>query len=449
MSLLDSLISYWKLNEASGNALDSHGSNTLTDVNGVSSQTGKIGNARNFERDSGQSFEADDNADFSQGSDDSFTFGVWVNAESINNYMGIVGKDDNGSNREYGCYVIGGTGVVRFYLQADMVGIEADTPLTTGNWFYLVFGYDGTLNELFISINGEPVATTSDSTGPTDGAADFTVGAIHPGLFRFDGLMDELGYWNRRLTNEEIAALYNSGSGLPYENFDEEEDVTPPTLSNIRTNSSGDTILADFSEDGCSPSSGSSGFSLDLTSAGITGWSISGTTLTISLSPSVQFGETPQLNYTSAGEIEDAAGNPLADFSGSGVSNNVADTTKPTVTLATVPAEGTTIIVGYAEDHSPPMNPSTGVTGYTVNASGGAVTVTGGTVDGDLSHVLTLSRTILEGETVTLSYSPGNVTDSAASPNALDAFTDTSVNNESVQTSSGGGRNKIIGYRVF
>jgi hypothetical protein len=35
----------------------------------------------------------------------------------------------------------------------------------------------------------------------------------------FDGALDEFGVWQRALTAAEIAALYNSGSGLPFENF--------------------------------------------------------------------------------------------------------------------------------------------------------------------------------------------------------------------------------------
>src|SRR4029077_17083863 len=43
--LLINLVSYWKLDEASGNAIDSHGTNHLTDVNTVASAAGKIGTA--------------------------------------------------------------------------------------------------------------------------------------------------------------------------------------------------------------------------------------------------------------------------------------------------------------------------------------------------------------------------------------------------------------------
>lgn len=48
MSLSTNLISYWKLDETSGNAVDSVGSNTLTNNNSVSFSTALINNGANF-----------------------------------------------------------------------------------------------------------------------------------------------------------------------------------------------------------------------------------------------------------------------------------------------------------------------------------------------------------------------------------------------------------------
>jgi len=33
----------------------------------------------------------------------------------------------------------------------------------------------------------------------------------------FDGLLDEVGIWDKALTSTEVSDLYNSGNGLPYE----------------------------------------------------------------------------------------------------------------------------------------------------------------------------------------------------------------------------------------
>ena len=67
MALTDSLISYWKLDEASGNATDSHGTNTLTDTNTVTSVAGKINTARYFTNANTEFFTLADNASLSTG----------------------------------------------------------------------------------------------------------------------------------------------------------------------------------------------------------------------------------------------------------------------------------------------------------------------------------------------------------------------------------------------
>jgi hypothetical protein len=33
------------------------------------------------------------------------------------------------------------------------------------------------------------------------------------------GLIDEVGFWKRKLTAQEITALYNGGAGLPFSSF--------------------------------------------------------------------------------------------------------------------------------------------------------------------------------------------------------------------------------------
>lgn len=108
-----------------------------------------------------------------------------------------------------------------------------------------------------------------------------------------------------------------------------------------------------------------------------------------------------------------------------------ADTTAPTVASAVIPAAGATVVVTYTEAGSPPILPLSAVTGWSFAASGGAVSITDGARTSDLVHTFTLSRTILSGETVTRSYAPGNVSDSATTPNLLASFAAQPVTNNS------------------
>src|SRR5690348_11404000 len=66
-ALTDSLVGYWKLDEASGSRADSAGANTLTDNNTVAGLAGLISNAGDFERDNSESLSIADNAALSMG----------------------------------------------------------------------------------------------------------------------------------------------------------------------------------------------------------------------------------------------------------------------------------------------------------------------------------------------------------------------------------------------
>ena len=79
MPLSTSLVAAWELNEVSGNATDSKGSNTLTDNNTVTSGTGPIyALARDFELDNAEYFSIADNTDISLSGDISCTFEAWI-----------------------------------------------------------------------------------------------------------------------------------------------------------------------------------------------------------------------------------------------------------------------------------------------------------------------------------------------------------------------------------
>lgn len=102
-------------------------------------------------------------------------------------------------------------------------------------------------------------------------------------------------------------------------------------------------------------------------------------------------------------------------------------TAGPTVTSANVNAAGTMLAIHFEELMQ-------GYEGFTLNASGGPVTLTYAGFGGPDNPILyTLSRTISIGETLTLDYAPGDVAEYGfGSPGeSLDAFSDFPVTNNS------------------
>src|SRR3990167_7395409 len=110
------LISWWSLDEASGQRNDSHGSNHLTDNNTVLSAAGKVGNAADFEKSNSEFLSIADNPNLSTGDID-FTIAIWVKPETAS--FPILGKITNPSPLEYSISRVGGTGAFQFLVSSN------------------------------------------------------------------------------------------------------------------------------------------------------------------------------------------------------------------------------------------------------------------------------------------------------------------------------------------
>lgn len=115
-----------------------------------------------------------------------------------------------------------------------------------------------------------------------------------------------------------------------------------------------------------------------------------------------------------------------------------ADDTAPAFASAVIPSGGTTLAITLTETGTPPVLPQTAITGFSISASGGAVSILASQRTSNTVITLALSRAILQGETVTVAYTDGNVTDSAPIPNAMANFSAQSVTNNSTATAAGG-----------
>lgn len=220
MSLLTNLVSYWKMDEASGNALDAHGTNPLTDTNTVGTGAGKIGTARDFELDFREQFVRASNSDFVTGDVD-FAFQAWINVEVLFGFPTVLSKDDNSANREYGFYINASTGKVYFYVfgpAGQFSQVEGSGTIVAGTWYHLVGWHDAVNNVIGIAVNAGAAVTAAHSVGVRSGTADFVIGDRQDeGGQTFDGRIDEVGYWKGRiLTAQERTDLYAGGAGLSY-----------------------------------------------------------------------------------------------------------------------------------------------------------------------------------------------------------------------------------------
>lgn len=224
MALTDSLISYWKLDEASGPATDSHGANTLTQfgVGSIGTAAGKINTARVWTHSQSVVLDIADNASLSTGDID-FTFAAWVQITTKNpgDNQYVASKANSDPTLEWALFWrgFGGTDRFRFSIGANFaVNVDANNlgSPSTGVWYYVVCWHDSAADTINIQVNNGTV--DSQATGgmaPADTGSEFQLGSFFFGFY-WDGPIDECAFWKRVLTAQERSDLYNGGSGFAY-----------------------------------------------------------------------------------------------------------------------------------------------------------------------------------------------------------------------------------------
>jgi hypothetical protein len=214
-SLKQNLVSYHKLD---GNARDSVGASNGTDT-GVNYITGKITSCASF---SGATFinNIGDTTTYSFIQNTGiFSFSLWVNLNNTNTQYPM-GNSPTTIEKGFYCGFVGGKfeyAVTNGTSSAFVYKSGGMGNFIPGNWYHIALAANGTSATTYI--NGVSVNTTgltaSLSTG--NSTRDLYFGQIGGfALQRFDGRLDEVGFWNKALTQNEVSSLYSYGVGNQY-----------------------------------------------------------------------------------------------------------------------------------------------------------------------------------------------------------------------------------------
>lgn len=200
------IVSYWKLDESSGNAIDSKGSNTLTDNNTVGSATGIVGNARDFESSNSEYFSISHASQTGLDIASDMTLSGWINLESNTGLSQLIMAKDSVTDG-YGMVV---SSALKGYAFIGSNGALGSTTLPTSAWVYITATYDNSFNRIYI--NSALDGSTANTTNPSTASDPFYMGVASPSLaLYFDGLMDELVIAQRYFREEEIKTSYVKG----------------------------------------------------------------------------------------------------------------------------------------------------------------------------------------------------------------------------------------------
>lgn len=201
--LLTNLVHYYKCEDTT----DSAGSATLTDTS-ITYSTGKNNNGRV------QNASTDRSTATLTASMKSLSF--WINmSDNTTNYFF---KYSTGAS-DFQVYIEGASKINMFGPSGTK---ETSGTYSTGTWYHIVCVADGASSKLYI--NGSVAALGTDTfTGTSFGTSSvtWTIGNYNTNTLGMIGTMDEIGFWTRALSSDDVTALYNGGTGLFYDDFDD------------------------------------------------------------------------------------------------------------------------------------------------------------------------------------------------------------------------------------
>lgn len=204
------LVGDWSMDETSGTRVDSHGSNDLTDNNTVGYATGVISNAASFTAANSESLSSSTQPVTGTGAR---AAELWFKTSSTAD-MCITSYGANGTGTWWRVRIENGV----IWQRVAAGAISWSNTWNDGNWHHLVMqvAASSTLNDIVLYIDGTlQTHSASNTRAINTGSGNFYIGAESSGAF-FDGDIDEVRYWDRVLTGDEITFLYNSGSGKSY-----------------------------------------------------------------------------------------------------------------------------------------------------------------------------------------------------------------------------------------
>lgn len=226
-AVLNDSVIYWSFDDA-----DITGGDDQTDLSGnnntgiaqntpTTGATGILRQAYDMERDNSEYMTP--TSDPSLGIADTYTVSLWFNAETVsqNSWLWMF---RSGTNDRVGLHFQGGNTFTMDTYDGSFFSKSTDVPFSsTGSWHHALITSSGTDTIDFWLDGVEQSGTTGSDTPGSDGMA---FAAVDGGTNTYDGLLDEVAVYTRKLSAGEIATLFNGGVGFnPY--F-----VPPPSTAN-------------------------------------------------------------------------------------------------------------------------------------------------------------------------------------------------------------------------
>ncbi len=218
------LVSHWKLNETTGAAIDSVGSNNGTVGAGVTQgAAGQIGTSYSFPGTSGANVNVADSATLKPAS---FTVSAWVNTTDSGAFRGVIDKLLSGT----GGYAIDvNSGNTRFLIYSGGFATIVGPTVNNGAWHMLTGTYDAGTTTMTFYVDGTSQGTQSTTLAHT--TEGFFIGGDGLSTNLINGRIDDVGFWNEALPAGRVLQIYGFGlNGLDLETVPVPEPSTAALL---------------------------------------------------------------------------------------------------------------------------------------------------------------------------------------------------------------------------
>jgi len=233
----DGLPAYYKLDGTTGDVSDEINNYNGTNIGSIRGVPGKLNNAFNY---NGTTDYVNLSYQVSDVSADK-TVNIWINTTE-NGTSYLLAAYDGTDYQYFGRINSGRIGNIDFMGNTGATNAGVNFTSQTwrdGNWHMLTFVQNGaTASNLEIYLDGVNQTTDIIGSGTYNTVAvskNLFLGASNfdgTPLYFLNGTLDEIGIWNRSLSESEISELYNSGDGLAYgeiTTFAERVILTSPT----------------------------------------------------------------------------------------------------------------------------------------------------------------------------------------------------------------------------
>jgi len=225
------LKAYWKMNESSGNLLNTasaQNSDSTMSADLVSSGTvnrGTAGHVSGVDSIGFPTYDADGNKvtannsasdyGFMNKAAAKFTACWWAKNESHNSTVDLWGLGGNGNGADIS-FRNKSSGFTIWFSGTEYTSFTHNVGDNNWHFYMLSWDEDGGSDNAQFQLDGTKQTATITTSNTSDSASTLTIGDVSGNEPEMD--IQEFSLWNRVLTDAEIALIYNSGNGAELQN---------------------------------------------------------------------------------------------------------------------------------------------------------------------------------------------------------------------------------------